>query len=166
VKNTFGPGTLLQGHDLGKLGRSDGHSQVHRKGPGPSRHLGQLTLKGLNPARGLGSLAPRLVPLVDGLTKHQLPLLCLRPCQRRLCPRRRCLRLQIITKQPKVRQLGALSGKALIGLGKRGPLGPRRNPDATLTMDEQRLGGAYIRQFLSKEDKVLQIMPWPCKVCA
>jgi hypothetical protein len=69
---------------LGRLGGSDGHSQVHRKGPGSSGHLGQLTLKGLNPALGLGSLAPRLVPLVDGLTKLQLPLLCLRPCHRRL----------------------------------------------------------------------------------
>jgi hypothetical protein len=166
AKHTFSPGTLLRGHDLGRLGRSDGHSQVHRKGPGPSRHLGQLTLKGLSPTRGLGSLDPRLVLLIDGLAKLQLPLLCLRSCQRRLCPRRRCLRLQIITEQPKVSQLGALSGKVLISLGKRGPLGPQRTPDAALAADEQRLGGAYIRQFLSNKDKVLQRMPWPHKVCA
>jgi hypothetical protein len=159
VKHTFSPGTLLRGHDLGRLGRSDGHSQVHRKGSGPRRHLGQLTLKGLNPAHGLGSLAPRLVPLVDGLAKLQLPPLCLRPCQRRLCPRHCCLRLQIITEQPKVRQLGALLGEALISLGKRGSLGPQRTTDAALSADEQRLGGAYIRQFLSKADKVLQRMP-------
>jgi hypothetical protein len=74
--------------------------------------------------------------------------------------------LQIITEQPKVRQLGALLGKALISLGKRGPLGPQRTLDAALVADEQRLGGAHIRQFLSKENKVLQRMPWPRKVCA
>jgi hypothetical protein len=107
-----------------------------------------------------------LVPLVDGLAKIELPLLRLHPCQRCLCPRCRCLRLQIITEQPKVRQLGALLGKALISLGKRGHLGPQRTPDAALAADEQRLGGAHIRQFLSKENKVLQRMPWPRKLCA
>jgi hypothetical protein len=102
-------------------------------------------------------LVPRSVPLVDGLAE-------LRPYRRWLRPRRRCLCLQIITKQPKVRQLGALSGEALVSLGKRGPLGPQRTPDAALAADEQRLGGAYICQFLSKEDKILQRMPRPRKV--
>jgi hypothetical protein len=64
------------------LGRPDGHSQALRKGPGPSgrlsqllRSLSQLTPKGLSPAHGLGSLAPRLVLLADDLAKLQLPLL-------------------------------------------------------------------------------------------
>jgi hypothetical protein len=52
---------------LGRLGRPDGH--------------GQLTPKGLCPAHGLGSLAPRLVPLADDLAKLQLLLLHLRLCQ-------------------------------------------------------------------------------------
>lgn len=39
-------------------------------------------------------------------------------------------------------------GEAFISLGKRGPLGPQRTPDAALTADEQRLGGAHIRRFL------------------
>jgi hypothetical protein len=54
---------------LGGLGRPGGHGQALRKGPGPNGRLGQplrglsqLTPKGLSPAHGLGSLAPRLVP--------------------------------------------------------------------------------------------------------
>jgi hypothetical protein len=111
-------------------------------------------------------LAPRLVPLADDLAKLQLPLLHLRPCQRRLCPRRRYLRLQLIMEQPKVRHLGAPLGEAFISLGKSGPLGPQRTPDAALAADEQRLGGAHIRQFLRKESRVLQRMTWSRKVYA
>jgi hypothetical protein len=145
---------------LDGLSRPDSHGQVLRKGPDPSRHLGQLTPKGLSPAHILGGLAPRLVLLANDLAKLQLPLLC----QRRLCPRRRRLRLQLITEQPKVRHLGAPLGEAFISLGKRGPLGPQRTPDAALVANEQRLGGAHIRQFLRKENMVLQRMPWSCKV--
>jgi hypothetical protein len=145
---------------LGGLSRPNGHGQALRKGPDPSRHLGQLTPKGLSPAHSLGSLDPRLVLLANDLAKLQLPLLRLRPCRRRLCLHRRCLRLQLITVQPKVRHLGAPLGKAFISLGKRGPLGPQRTPDAALAADEQRLGGAHIRQFLRKESRVLQRMPW------
>jgi hypothetical protein len=105
-----------------------------------------------------------LVPLIDDLAKLQLPLLQLHPCRRRLCPRRRCLRLQLITEQPKVRHLGAPLGEAFISLGKRGLLGPQRTPDAALTADEQQLGGAHIRKFLKKESRVLQRMPWSRKV--
>jgi hypothetical protein len=83
------------------------------------------------------SLAPRLVPLTDDLAKLQLPLLHLRLCQRRLCPRHRYLRLQLITEQPKVRHLSASLSKAFNSLGKRGLLGPQRTPDAALTADEQ-----------------------------
>ena len=67
---------------MGGPGRPDGHGQALRKGPGPSGRLGQplrglsqLTPKGLILAHGLGSLAPRLVPLTDDLAKLQLPLL-------------------------------------------------------------------------------------------
>jgi hypothetical protein len=112
-------------------------------------------------------LAPRLVPLADSLVKLQLPpphLLglgshqlpgrqSLRSCRRRLCPRRRCLLLQLVAEQPKVRHLGATLGKALIGLGKRGPLGSQRLPNVTFVADEQRLGGARVRKLLRKENK-------------
>jgi hypothetical protein len=57
-------------------------------------------------------------------------------------------------------------GEAFISLGKRGPLRPQRIPDAALTADEQRLGGALIRQFMRKESRVLQRMPWSRKVYA
>jgi hypothetical protein len=40
AKHTFGLGTLLRDHDLGGLGRPDGHGQALRKGPGPSGRLG------------------------------------------------------------------------------------------------------------------------------
>jgi hypothetical protein len=80
-------------------------------------------------------------------------------CRRRLCPRRRCLRLQLITEQPKVRHLDALLGKALIGLGKRGPLGLQRFPNVALTADEQRLSGAHIRKLLREENRISQRMP-------
>jgi hypothetical protein len=111
-------------------------------------------------------LAPRLVPLADDLAKLQLSLLHLRLCQRRLCPRRYYLRLQLITEQSKVRHLGALLGKAFISLGKRGLLGPQRTPDAALTADKQRFGGAHICKFLRKENRILQRTPWSCKVYA
>jgi hypothetical protein len=107
-----------------------------------------------------------LVPLADDLAKLQLPLLHLCSCQHRLCPRRRYLRLQLITEQPKVRQLGAPLGEAFISLGKRGLLGPQRTLDVALTADEQRLGGAHIRKFLRKENRILQRMPWSSKVYA
>ena len=101
---------------MGELSRPNGHGQVLRKGPGPSRHLGQLTPKGLSPAHSLGILALRLVPLANDLAKLQLPLLRLRPCLRR-----RCLRLQLITEQPKVHHLGAPLGEVFISLAKRSP---------------------------------------------
>jgi hypothetical protein len=154
---------LLRGYGLGGLSGPDDHGQVLRKGSGPSRHLGQLTTKGLSPAYSLSGLAPRLVLLANDLAKLQLPPLRLHPCRRRLCLRRRCLRLQLITEQPKVRHLGAPLGEAFIGLGKRGPLGPQRTPDVALAVDEQRLGGAHIRQFLRKGSRVLQRMPWSRK---
>jgi hypothetical protein len=137
---------------LGGLSRPDDHGQVLRKGSGPSRHLGQLTPKGLSPAYSPGSLAPRLVPLANDLAKLQLSLL-----------RRRCLHLQLITEEPKVCHLGASLGEAFISLGKRGPQGPHRTPDVGLAADEQRLGGAHIRQFLRKGSRVLQRMPWSRK---
>jgi hypothetical protein len=99
------------------------HSPGLRKGPGPSRHLGwplrslsQLSPEDLSPAHGLGSMAPRLVPLADDLAKLQPPLLhllglgshlllgrrSLFSSQLHLCPRRhRCLRLQLIAEQLK-----------------------------------------------------------------
>jgi hypothetical protein len=40
AKHTFGLGTLLGGHGLGRLGRPNGHDQALRKGPGSSRRLG------------------------------------------------------------------------------------------------------------------------------
>jgi hypothetical protein len=73
-------------------------------------------------------------------------------------------RLQLITEQPKVRHLGAPLGKALIGLGKRGPLGPQRIPDVALAADEQRLSGAHVRKFLREENKISQRMPWSREV--
>ena len=145
---------------MGGLSRPDGHDQVLREGSGLSRHLGQLTPKGLSPAYSLGSLAPRLVPLANDLAKLQLPLLRLRPCRRRLCLRRRCLRLQLITEQLKVCHLGAPLGEAFVSLGKRGPLGTQRTPDVALAADEQRLGGAQICQILRKGSRVSQTMPW------
>jgi hypothetical protein len=105
-----------------------------------------------------------LVPLADDLTKLQLSLLHLCPCQRHLYPRCRYLRLQLIIEQPKVRHLGAPLGEAFISLGKRGLLGPQRTPDAALTADEQLLGGAHIRKFLRKENRISQNMPWSRKV--
>jgi hypothetical protein len=64
----------------------------------------------------------------------------------------------------KVRHLGTLLGEALIGLGKHGSLGPQRIPDVALTADEQRLGGAHVRKFLRRENRILQRMPWSRKV--
>jgi hypothetical protein len=100
------------------------------QGPRPEQTPRPADPKGLSPAHSLGSLAPRLVPLANDLAKLQLPLL-------RLCLHRRCLRLQLITEQPKVRNLGAPLGEAFISLGKRGPLGPQRTLDAALAVDEQ-----------------------------
>jgi hypothetical protein len=159
AKHTFGSGTLLRGLGLRGLGRPDGLSQALRKG--------------LSPAHGLGSLAPRLVPLTDSLAKLQLPLShllglgshllpgrqSLLSCQRRLCPRRCCLRLQLVAEQPKVRHLGAPLGEALVGLGKRGPLRLQRLPNVAFAADEQRLGGARVRELLRKENKMSQRMP-------
>jgi hypothetical protein len=107
-----------------------------------------------------------LVPLADDLAKLQLSMLRLRPGQRRLCPRRRRLQLQIIAEQLKVRHLDDPLGEAFISLGKRGLLGPQRTPDAALTADEQRLVGARIRKFLRKENRVLQRMPRSRKMYA
>jgi hypothetical protein len=145
---------------LGGLGRPDCHGQVLRKGSGPSRHLGYLVPKGLGQAYSLGSLVLRLVPLANDLAKLQLPLLRLRPCRRRLCPRRRCLHLQLITEQPEVRRLGAPLGEAFGSLIKRGPQEPQRTPDIGLMADEQRLGDAQIRQILKKGSRVSRRMPW------
>jgi hypothetical protein len=139
-----------------RLGRTE---QTRRPRPGPPQGLRSEQTprladpKGLSPAYSLGSLAPRLVPLANNMAKLQLPLLRLRPCRRRICPRRRCLHLQLITEQPKVRHLGAPS------LGKRGPQEPQRALDVGLAADEQRLGGAHIHQFLRKGSSVLQKMP-------
>jgi hypothetical protein len=185
AKHTFGPGTLLRGLGLGGLGRPGGHDQALCKGPGPSGRLGQplrglsqLTPKGLIPAHGLGSLAPRLVPLTNSLAKLQLPSphllglgghqlpgrqsLC--SCRHRPYPRHRYLRLQLVAEQPKVSHLDAPLGKALIGLGKRDPLGSHRLPNVAFAADEQRLGGARVRELLRKESKVSQRMPWSQKV--
>jgi hypothetical protein len=104
-----------------------------------------------------------LVPLANDLAKLQLPLLRLHPCRRRLCLRHRCLDLQLITEQPKVFHLGAPLGEAFISLGKRGPQEPQQTLDVGLAADEQRLGGAHIRQFLRKGSRVLQRMPWSRK---
>jgi hypothetical protein len=111
--------------------RLDPHGQILRKGSGPSgrldwplRSLSQLSPKDLSPAHGLGSVTPGLVPLADGLTKLQPPLLhllgqgrhvlpgrrSLFSGQLRLCPRRhRCLRLQLIAERPKVLKLSKRS---------------------------------------------------------
>jgi hypothetical protein len=51
------------------------------------------------------------------------------------------------------------SHKALIGLGKRGPLGPQRLPNVAFAADEQRLGGPHVRKLLRKENKISQRMP-------
>ena len=101
-----------------------------------------------------------MVSLANDLAKLQLPLLRLRPCRRRLCPRRRCLHLQLITEQPEVRRLGTPLGKAFGSLGKSGPQEPQRTLDTSLVTDEQRLGGAQIRQILKKGSRVSQRMPW------
>jgi hypothetical protein len=107
------------------------HGQVLRKGSGPSgrlswtlHSLSQLSPEDLNPAHGLDSVTPGLVPLADDLAKLQPPLLHLLgqgshvlPGRRslfssrlRLCPRRhRCLRLQLIAEQPKVLKLSKRS---------------------------------------------------------
>jgi hypothetical protein len=107
------------------------HGQVRRKGSGPSRRLGwplrslsQLPPEDLSPAHGLGSVTPELVPLADDLAKLQPPSLhllgqgshvlpgrrSLFSSQLRLCPhRRRCLRLQLIAKRPKVLKLSKRS---------------------------------------------------------
>jgi hypothetical protein len=105
-----------------------GHrSQGLRKGSGPSRHLdrplrslSQLSPEDISLAHGLGSVTPRMVPLMDDLARLQLPLLHLLglgshplPGRRslflsrlRLCPRRhRSLRLQLIAEQSKVLKL-------------------------------------------------------------
>ena len=121
-----------------------------------------------------------MVPLADSLAKLQLPLphllglgshllpgrqnLC--SCRRRLCPRRCCLRLQPVAEQLKICHLGAPLGKALIGLGKRGPLGSQRLPNVAFAADEQRLGGARVRELLRKENKMSQRMPWSREVYA
>jgi hypothetical protein len=103
------------------------HGEVLRKGSGssgclgwPLRSLSQLSPEDLNPAHGLGSVTPGLVPLADDLTKLQPPLLHLLslgshmlPGRRSLfssrlclCPRRHCcLRLQLIAERPKVLKL-------------------------------------------------------------
>jgi hypothetical protein len=59
-----------------------------------------------------------------------------------------------------VRRLSASLGKAFGSLGKRGPQEPQRTPDTGLVADEQRLGGAQIRQILKKGSRVSQRMPW------
>jgi hypothetical protein len=149
-----------------RLGRT---GQTRRPRPGPPQGLRPEQTprlagpKGLSSAFSLGSLVPRLVPLADDLAKLQFPLLRLRPCQRRLCPCRRCLHLQLITEQPKVRRLGAPLGVAFCSLGKHGPQEPQRTPDVGVTADEQRLGGAQIRQILRKGSRVSQRMPWSRK---
>jgi hypothetical protein len=92
------------------------HGQVLRKGSGssgrlgwPLRSLSQLSLEDLNPAHGLGSVTPGLVPLADDLAKLQSPLLHLHglgshplPGRRSLYSSRRCLQLQLIAEGPKV----------------------------------------------------------------
>ena len=103
-------------------------------------------------AFSLGGPAPRLVPLIDDLAKLELPAL-------RLCAFRRCLCPQLVTKQPKVRSLGAPLGEVLGSLSKRGPQEPQRTPDVGLTVDERRLGGAQIRQILRKGSRASRRMP-------
>jgi hypothetical protein len=70
--------------------------------------------KGSGPAFGLGSPAPRLIPLIDDLVELRLPSLHLCTCRRRLCS-------QIGAEQPKVLHLGALLGEARSGPSERGP---------------------------------------------
>jgi hypothetical protein len=94
-----------------------------------------------------------MVPLADGLVKLRLPQLRLCAC------RRRRLRSQIDTKQPKARHLGALLGEAHGSAGKRGPQGPQRTPDINLAADERRLGGAQIRQILREGSGASQRAP-------
>jgi hypothetical protein len=55
-------------------------------------------------------------------------------------------------------------GEALIGLGKHGSLGPQRIPDVPLAAEEQRLGGAHVRKFLRRENRILRRIPWSRKV--
>jgi hypothetical protein len=40
TRQTFGPGTLLRDHSLGRLSSPDGHGQALRKGPCLSGRLG------------------------------------------------------------------------------------------------------------------------------
>jgi hypothetical protein len=82
----------------------------------PLRSPSQLSPEDLSSAHGFGGLTPGLVLLASDLAKLQLPLLHLLGlgshlpphredlCSSRhcLCPRHRCLRLQLITKRPKV----------------------------------------------------------------
>jgi hypothetical protein len=109
---------------------------------------GEVSRKGFGPAFGLGSPAPRLVPLLDDPVE-------LRPLPLRFCARRgrlharRCrLDSQVSAEQLEVRYLGALLRKACSSPGERGPQGSQRAPDVDLAMDERRLGGAPIRQIL------------------
>jgi hypothetical protein len=119
--------TYLQpGHAAPRL-RLGQTGQTRPPRPGPPQGLRPeqtprlAAPKDLGPAYSLG----RLVPLANDLAKLQLLLLRLRPYRRRLCPRRRCLHLQLITEQPEVRRLGAPLGKAFGSLGKRGPQEPQ-----------------------------------------
>jgi hypothetical protein len=104
--------------------RSGPYGQVLRKDSGPSgrlswplRSLSQLSPEDLNPAHGLGSMTPGLVPLADNLARLQPPLphllgqgshvlsgrRSLFSSRLRLCPcRHRCLRLQLIAERPNV----------------------------------------------------------------
>jgi hypothetical protein len=159
AKTYLQPGHATPRLRLGRTGQTRQPRQGPPQGLRPEQTPRLAAPKGFSPAYSLGSLVPRLVPLANDLAKLQLPLLRLRPCRRRLCPRRRCLRLQLITEPPKVRRLGAPLGKAFSSLGKRGPQEPQRTPDVGLAADEQRLGGAQIRQFLRKGSRVLQRMP-------
>jgi hypothetical protein len=106
------------------------HGQALCKGPGPSERLGwplrslsRLSPEDLNPAHGLGSVTPGLVPLADDLAKLQPPPLhlldlgsrlllgqrSLYSSRHRLRPRRhRCLRLQLIAERPKVLKLSEI----------------------------------------------------------
>jgi hypothetical protein len=97
-------------------------------------------------AFGLGSPAPRLVPLLDDLDElRSLPL--------RL--RARCCRLgsQVGAEQLEVRYLGILLRKARGSPDEREPQGSQRAPDIDLAADERRLGGAPVRQILGKGNR-------------
>jgi hypothetical protein len=103
---------------------------------------GKVGCKGSSPAFGLGSPAPRLVPLIDDPV--ELRLLSLHFCARRcrLCACRCRLGSQIGAEQPKVHHLGALLREARSSPGERGPQGSQRAPDVDPVADERRLGGA------------------------